>query len=116
MDNNEYLLTLTREEVITLRNMLNRIGGDPWKSPRQWADTIRHKLDEFDLPYQPLDMRGEHPGFYFDDFKEGDPLGKYLLPEGVHDSYSGSRRAKVVPLGPGERRIHIRKDKNEKKE
>lgn len=35
------------EEVVTLLLILNRVGGDPHKSLRGYADSARLKLDEF---------------------------------------------------------------------
>ena len=69
LHNPSYSLDLTGPEAETLRAILERIGGNPDHSRRQYADSIRVALDSVGVPKDTDDIHSTQRAIYFLDKK-----------------------------------------------
>ena len=70
VDQTDYVLTLNVDEAHTLYSILMRIGGDPVKSRRRYAESIRKVLREAGFSQDPLDISEHARAIYFKDVED----------------------------------------------
>ena len=61
-----HTLTLSQEELSTLRDVLGRVGGCPQKSRRKYSDAIRQATGTNGVPAEDIEKSG---AIYFKDLK-----------------------------------------------